>query len=337
MGGLVTALGLIGCEGPPATAPDPVKPAPAAKPEVPKPEVPKPGPARLTDFEPSTPEQVTLLEAAKSALDAGDNDRATAAFEQLANTGPISGARTTAAIALADIYTEQGKIDEAVALLSALQKKAPPHAELAYVLGRAQKAAGKREAAIFSYREALRHQPLLLQAHIEIGGMYGELGETDLAAKAFLDYETSVYRYAKILDDPAAHPTDKIKICDAFSFLPDDRAAESLLGALDDAHPDVRVAAATAVAEVGTKPMLPRLRELLAVANEKDPRLAKALTEAIAKIEVAADDGSERIGPGKLDARPADDEPDAGPKATPEIPGAPVAPAPSSADAGGAP
>ena len=244
----------------------------------------------------------------------GDNTAAIRAFEQLSSSGPVSGARASGAVALADLYLERGETDKAEAVLVALQPQAPPYAELAYVLGRAQKAGGKNEAAIFSYREALRLQPLLLQAHIEIGGMYGELGEPELAAKAFLEYEKAVYRYAGILEDPAAHPIDKQKICDAFSFLPDDRAAQALLGALDDKDRDVRFAATDALGEVGSAATVPRLRELAAGALDADPQWAKALANAAAKIEANPAADNDRVGPALLDAPPEEpaNSPDAG-------------------------
>jgi tetratricopeptide (TPR) repeat protein len=327
---LLAVVGFVGCDSP-QTAPDP-SPAPAPPtPTQPAPDLATPSepaapsatpdagpaaqPARLMEFEPSSGEQEVLLQTGKKALASGDDARAQQAFEQLAHGGPISGARASGAIALADIYTDQGKLDEAVTLLASLQKIAPPHPELAYVLGRAQKAGGKREAAIFSYREALRLQPLLLQAHIEIGGMYGELGEAELAAKSFLAYETAVYRYAKILEDSQAHPTDKLKICDAFSFLPDDRAAQALLGALGDEHRDVQFAAAEALGEVGTKPMIPRLLELSKAASDSDPRLAKSLADSAARIGANADDADDRIGPKTLTAPPGAD---AGPPDAPQ-------------------
>ncbi len=301
----------------PATAPDPAPvnatPAPPeGSPAKPTPDVVPPAePARLVEFQPASAEQDALLLAGKKALDAGDDAAAQRAFEQLAASGPISGTRASGTIALADLYLDQGKVETAVKVLTDLQPLAPPHAELAYVLGRAQKAGGQREAAIFSYREALRLQPLLLQAHIEIGGMYGELGEADLAAKSFLAYETAVYRYAKILEDADAHPTDKLKICDAFSFLPDDRAGQALLGALQDKHRDVQFAAAEALGEVGTRPMVPQLRALAETTKVDDPRLAAALLQSATRIETSPDDDEDRIGPKTLDAPPDGTDADA--------------------------
>ena len=270
-----------------------------------------PMPERLVALEDNTVQQEELLRAGKDALARDDTDKAVAAFEELSSTGPMSGDRVSGAIALADLLMDRGQSAKAIGRLEPIVQRAPPIPELAYMLGRCYKEVGKREKAILAYQEALRLQPLLLQAHIEIGGLQQERGETELSAQAFLYYERSIYRYGKILEDAAAHPTDKIKICEAFSFLPDDRAAEALIGALSDRNAKVRVAAAEAVGEVGTHPMLPRLREARAVAAD-DAELAQTLEAAISKIEATPANAEERIGPTFQGSKETGDDGDAG-------------------------
>jgi tetratricopeptide (TPR) repeat protein len=266
------------------------RPAPAASPAAlpfEAPDAARPDALRPVDFEPATTEQIALLAAGKKAGEAGDTPRAIQAFEQLATDGPVSGVRASGVIALADLHCDAGEASKGIAVLTQFEGRAPPLAELLYVLGRCHQIAGQREAAIFSYGEALRLQPLLLRAHIEMGGMYGELGEAELSGQTFLAYERAVYRYAGILEDPDAHPADKLKICEAFSYLPDDRAVRVLLIATNDSHADVRVAAAHALGEVGSADLLGTIRQRQSEVAKADPALAQALAEAANKIEAA--------------------------------------------------
>lgn len=249
---------------------------------------------QLTSSEPErayykpTDEQRALLSRGKQALLSGQDDAAIAAFEELQRTEPVSGERVSAAIALADLYRQRGRLAEAIPLLEQIQAKVPPTAELLYVLARLYKEQRRREEAILTFQEAVRLNPLLLQSHIEVGGLLLELGEDERSAASFKTYETMIYKYSKLLEDPLTHPTDKQKIALAFSFLPDDRALEALHEALLDRDRQVRISVAEALGEVGGPSSLPRLRELRAALAD-DPGMAEALDRAIAKIEASSE------------------------------------------------
>ncbi len=257
---------------------------------------------------PPTQEQESLLQAGRQALQAEQPEAAIAAFQRLAQSQPMSGARLTGLLVLADLYIERGQLTDALNLLEPAVTQAPRVPELAFVLGRTYKLSGKLEKAILAFEESVRLNPLLMHAQVEIGGLYGQLGQGEKAAEAFLAYERQLYKYAALLEDPQAHPADKIKIAEAFSFLPDDRAAEALLKNINDPVPVVRFAIIQALGETGTRAMIPALEAARDRANSQDdPQTAQRLAVAIERIKQAPEepridtDGAQDIGPSRVE------------------------------------
>lgn len=303
--------------GRPITDAGPSADAAAPVPDAAPPEAP-PEPA-ADPLAPPTAEQVSLLNAAKDALANDNAEAAIQGFEALVRTEPMSGVKLSGILALADIYVGSEQNARAEALLEDAQRQAPRVAELPFVLGRTYKAAGKPEKAILAFQEALRLQPLFLQAHVEIGGLYGQLGESQKAAEAFLQYERELYRHAKLLEDPETHPIDKIKIAEAFSLIPDDRATEALLNDLRDPVRPVRFAVVEALSEIGTRAAIPRLEEVAAEAErDGDIQLQQHILRAIYKIKESPDEprvdteGATGAGPTRNEVK---DAADAGPDA----------------------
>jgi len=296
-------------------------PADVAPPTPTPPTEPPPAPEAPADgLTEATSEQIALLGAAKEALNRDNPEAAIQGFEALARTEPMSGVKLTGVLALADLYTGTEQNDRAVALLEGAQAQAPKVAELPFVLGRTYKAAGKPEKAVLAFQEALRLQPMFLQAHVEIGGLFGQMGEGEKAAQAFLQYERELYKYAKLLEDSQTHPTDKMKIAEAFSLIPDDRAAEALLNDLRDPFRPVRFALVEALSEIGTRAAIPRLEEAAALAEkEGDIELQQHILRAIHKIKGAPEepniDTDGATGPG-----PTRTEKDAGSEDAAEAP-----------------
>jgi tetratricopeptide (TPR) repeat protein len=258
---------------------------------------------RLTALQEPTEEQRKLLGLGKLALDQGNTSQAVAIFEQLQDTGPMSGLKLSAAIALADLYSQRGEHKRAIELLERVHRRAPPTPELVFVLARCYKADGQLPQAIEVYREALRLQPLFLRAHVEIGGMLHELGKQEESGQAFLDYERAIYQYSALMEAADTHPSDKIKIAEAFSLLPDDRAAQALVGALDDPDLEVRVAVAQALGEIGSHGALEPLEEARRAVKD-DPAWAKALDKAIAQIKASPKAQGAQVGPAFEDGPP---------------------------------
>ena len=287
--------------GVPAKAGEPPAPPtgdPAAEegatPEAPTP----PADAQSDGFPPPTSEQQALIDAATKALRDENVEAAITAFEALMKTEPMSGLKMTGAIALSDFYLQGGESTKAVALLEEATARAPKTGEAQFVLARAYKAAGRARDAIAAYEGALAVEPLLLRAHVEIGGLRAELGEEDAARAAMLSYERAIYRYAKLLEAEDTHPSDKFKIIEAFSLLPDDRVANSLVIALSDPFRLTRLAAAEALGEVGTREVLPALEKALASAREVDDQHMMGLVEqAIERVKDTEPSDSGKVGP----------------------------------------
>lgn len=291
LGSLLIAVVGACHDDPPATVTvDPVAPVARTAPAAPPP------------LAGDTSEQTSLIEAAKAALSVGDERAAETAFEALVASEPMSGAKLTGVISLADLRLSQGNPKAAVALIDGVMGKAPPTAELSFLSGRAHKEAGDLPRAIAAFQSALALQPLLLQAHVELGGLYASTGDGERSAQAYLAYERAVYKYSKILEDPEAHPEDKLKIIEVFGFIPDDRAATALLACLDDSERLVRLAAARELAEVCPRSALPTLEQARDTALSRgDRELGAALDAAIVKVQRSpaepSTDDSPALGP----------------------------------------
>ncbi|MEO1268991.1 MAG: tetratricopeptide repeat protein [Myxococcota bacterium] len=262
-------------------------------------------------FEPPTAEQEALIDAATKALRDDNAAVAITAFEALVRTEPLSGLKMTGVIALADFYMQGGEAARAVELLEGVLDKAPKTGEAQFVLARAYKESGKPRDAIQAYRVALQVEPLLLRAYVEIGGLQAELGDDETAQKSMLAYERAVYRYAKLLEAEDTHPSDKFKIIEAFSMLPDDRVMNALVLALDDPFRIIRLASAEALGEVGTREVLPALRTSLDKARAADDQHMMGLVEqAIKRVESSAPanakEGSKEEGVGPVFTKPGE-------------------------------
>ncbi len=286
-------------------------------------------PARPTAFPPPTDEQKSLVQAAKDAFAAGNDDAAVLAFERLKETQPMSGLKATAILSLADGSIAAGEPQEAVNMLLEVQAQTPPFQEVEFMLGRAYKATGDKDKAILAFRESLKIQPMMLQAHVEIGGLLAEQGKGEESAQEFLKYETQIYKFAKVLEDPRANPQDKIAVAEALSFLPDDRAAEGLVSGLDDANRHVRLAVVRALVEVGTKSIVPALQRAEGKALEAgDPEMQQLIRKALTRIGVAEEHPDNSAGDAGVG--PTFVKTDAGPAAETQVPESP----PDKADAG---
>ncbi len=255
--------------------------ADAKPPAPPKGKLPAPDPKRLDYLQDPTLTQQDLIRAAKEALAAGNDAAAQQALETLRNTPELSGIKISGILLLADFYRQQNRQAEALTMLEALYRKAPVLPELTFVLAQTYKDNGRIPEAIAGFEQALAAQPLLLRAHIEIGGLNQQQGNQEASTQAFLNYERAIFKYSKILEDPVAHIDDKLKIAEAFSFLPDDRAAPALLESLKDSDPKVRLAVADALGQIATDDTIKAMETFAEQLGSQDPDLTRALQDAI--------------------------------------------------------
>lgn len=296
----------------------------AAKQDPSKPLAKAPGAEKDAEQKPSAPsaldagteEQQELLVRAKALFLGNRLTAAAPLFEELAKSEPLSGPVVSATIALGDIYAQEGKNEEALALYEALLKRDVQVAEVFLVVARAYQRLDKPKEAIYAYEQALRLQPYYIFIHAELGAIYAGQGQNEDSAKAYLAYEARVYELAKQLEDPkSTTPSQRLDISDTFSYLEDDRVTQALLkAAKSDPETLVRMRAVRALGENKAVAALPELKALYT--QEKDHEVSKALTDTLKVLEGITPAPTDAASPTVVEPEPdAKPEPAPSPKA----------------------
>jgi tetratricopeptide (TPR) repeat protein len=243
--------------------------------------------------------QRELMARAKKAFLTEQIGRAEALFEELAGTEPVSGPQVSGVIALAQIYNETDRANEAIALYDSLADRVDEVAEIQLVIARAYDDLGESTRAINAYKRLLDIQPDYVFAWLELGKLYSGAGREEEATKALYTYEKRVYSLAKKLESADTKPAERIHILDVFSLVSDDRATEATVKALGADVPQIRQKAATTLGESGSA----EAKKVLEYASINDPHLGvrMAAKDALKRLEKAgpADDG--RLGPSFVD------------------------------------
>lgn len=284
----------------------------AAKQDSTKPAAPKAPPAaqgepqKASALDAGTEEQQELLVRAKALFLGNRLTAAAPLFEELAKSEPLSGPVVSATIALGDIYAQEGKNEQALALYESLLKRDVQVAEVFLVVARAYQRLDKPKEAIYAYEQALRLQPYYIFIHAELGAIYAGQGQNEDSAKAYLAYEARVYELGKQLEDPkATTPSQRLDISDTFSYLEDDRVTQALLkAAKSDPETVVRVRAVRALGENKAVAALPELKALYT--QEKDHEVSKALGESIKVLEGITPAPDDAAAPTVVEPTPAD-------------------------------
>jgi len=105
-----------------------------------------------------------------------------AAYTKLLATSPADPLRHDA---VAGLYFEAGRIDEAIAEYTASLRLNPQSAQAEYNLGIALSVRGRRDDAIAAFEAALRINPDYAQAHTNLGAMLHALGRTGPAMEHY--------------------------------------------------------------------------------------------------------------------------------------------------------
>ncbi len=220
-------------------------------------------------LKPGSTAQQNALAKAKVFYLKKDYEKAEVLFEALTRSLPISAEVVSAGLALGDIYTQQGRDEDAIELYTFILERAPDTPEVHLVVGRKHAAAGRREMAIGSFEKALELQPSYLFLWVELGQLQAARGEQEESAKAFVKYEQEIARLTKILEGGDAEAIeDRVEIVDILSFVEDERAVSALVKALtSDPNEAVRARAARALADSYAL----AAREPLRAARAKDP------------------------------------------------------------------
>lgn len=129
---------------------------------------------------PSSP--APYLRAGEAAQRIDDNERAARYFQAGLNVAPDD---VGLLFALADLYLEQKKYDEARALVEKVLRADAGNAQALWRLGEIERAQGKLVDALRDYTRAVAIDPNLPQAHYGLGMLALGRGQTDEAKRQF--------------------------------------------------------------------------------------------------------------------------------------------------------
>ena len=119
--------------------------------------------------------------------------------------------------ALGQVYLATGRYDEAENVFSEVRRLEPEKAEGYFGLGLARTGQERHEEAIAQFEEALVRDSSLLEAHAEIGYIYADLGEMDMA-RSKLDYLSQQGSFLADALDRYMYRVDPPKIMFASAF-----------------------------------------------------------------------------------------------------------------------
>lgn len=242
-----------------------------------------------------TEAQLSLLAQAKTAFLSGRMDEAERLFEELSQTGPLTGPRVSAYIALGQIYNETGRPEKAVELYEGLAEKVDDVPEVQIVVARSLAKQGETTKAIRAYRELLSKQPDYIFALIELAELYDKAGRDEKSAKTLYKYEQKIYSMSEQLGAEETPPDKKLHVLDVFSMVSDDKAIDASVAALRDPSPAVRAKAAVVLEQMGAVEAVDILKK---VADE-DPnqRVRISAKTAARSLEKGGAAPEKQIGP----------------------------------------
>lgn len=227
----------------------------------------------------ATLDQAQALERANAALDQGDVRAAVQALEEVV-AGPPSAARTSALLALAHTLEST---DPAAAgrWYGRLLAEAPDVPEAHFAAGRFRAGHDDVKGAMAAFRDALTLQPDLLPVYPLLGALLVQSGAKDEAAALYLTYERRLEALTLRVQGATTPMGEKLPVIELFGLLDDERAQTALTALLEDPLPEIRVAAASALAEAGEPESLSAIAK--AAVAEKDGVARQLLTQVLAR------------------------------------------------------
>lgn len=247
------------------------------------------------ELKPGTAKQRRLLKKAKKAFLTDDLQKAEPRFKKVIETGPMTGTKASAYIALAQIYIQSGKSGAAVDLLQTIPDPGDEIVEVRLILARAFAAQDERREAVDEYREVLDLQPNYVFVYPSLGALYTEMGDKKKAAELYLKYENKIVSMARALEHPdKSKPINRVNILDIFSAVTDERAVAAVDTALDDPNARVRAKAAATAATMKSVSSRPKLKRLASDDPNKYVRLAaKQAVDRLKNVTPPSDRSSE--------------------------------------------
>lgn len=200
-----------------------------------------------------TSEQHQRLVEGRTAFVSDRYSEATEIFEELAFDEPVTGDTVSAAIALAQIYLETGRPEEALELFGQLEDHVSQFPEVLLVLARTYAELDYPERAIDAYSRAFEQNPRYIFILPEKAQVLHSEGREDEAAETLTLYERRVVEMRAYLENTEQTTKEqRLYVADIFGLLDDQRAHDALENAVaDDPSEEVRVRAAEVLGDAG--------------------------------------------------------------------------------------
>ena len=194
---------------------------------------------------------------------------------------------------LSELYSEEGKKDQALSTLLDLRKKAPAYAQLEFVLGSLYLELKKFPESEEALKRAIQIQADFLPAYASLQKNYTETNRPKDAQEMAVRFERQAAAVGEKLNSAIPDP-EKIQVIQSLAFAGTSApVTRALLQALDDKAVDVRGNAAAALAQVGTEEAIPQLIAMQQLAEIPELKQVAEMAVSMIKARAAAPaDGS---------------------------------------------
>lgn len=252
-----------------------------------------PAPLEGSAFATASPRQEELQKLAFQALQSNNRDAATAALLGIAETEPLSELKAVSMLMLSELYSEEGKKDQALSTLLDLRKKAPAYAQLEFVLGSLYLELKKFPESEEALKRAIQIKADFLPAYTSLQKNYTETNRPKEAQEMAVRFERQAAAVGEKLNS-AIPDAQKIQVIQSLATAGSGAlVTRALLQALDDKTVDVRGYAAAALAQVGTEEAIPQLVAMQQLAEIPELKQVAEMAVTMIKARAAAPaDGS---------------------------------------------
>lgn len=207
-----------------------------------------------TQLPEGTQEQQDKMNLARAAFLSDRYEIAEGLFAELAREEPVTGTTVSAAIALAQIFIETNRPQQALALLTEVREVAQDVPEVLLVIARVYRQLGQPAEALRTFDRVLLVQPNYIFVYTEMAQIFYEEEDPERAQHLLLRYEQQIESLARALEDPEEFSEEeRIYLVDIFAMVHDERGHQALIKALDDPSPEIRARAAQALGDLGVQ------------------------------------------------------------------------------------
>lgn len=205
-------------------------------------------PAELPE---GTPEQQEKMNLARAAFLSDRYEIAEGLFAELARAQPVTGTTVSAALALAQIFIETDRPEEALDLLNDVRKSVEDLPEVLLVIARVYRQLERPAEALRTFDRALQVQPNYIFIYTEMAQIFFEEDDKERGQQLLLRYEQKIEQLATALEDQEkTSEEERIYLVDIFALIHDERGHQALIKALEDQSPHIRARAAQALGEL---------------------------------------------------------------------------------------